>query len=148
MRSRIRGAALGAALVAALAASGCAQVSEATHVTQEPYTKEAMRDGIYRVTLTASAADRLEIETAPVMEAATETGAVRKVIPYAALIYDVNGDTWTYTSPQALVYVRERVTVDYIDGDRVFVLTGPAVGAPVVIAGAAELYGIEFGLGK
>ena len=147
MRSHIRWAAA-AALLAALSLSGCAEVSEAKHETVEPYTKEEIGDGLYRVTLTASAADRLDIDTAPVKEARATGGAIRKVIPYGAIIYDINGDTWTYTSPQSLLYLRARISVDYIDGNNVFLLEGPKAGTPVVVTGAAELYGIEFGLGK
>jgi hypothetical protein len=79
--------------------------------------------------------------------ALTGSGAVRTVIPYGALIYDLNGDTWVYTSPEPRTYIRETITVDYIDGDLAVLVEGPAAGTEVVTAGAAELYGEEFGVG-
>jgi hypothetical protein len=75
------------------------------------------------------------------------SGAPRKVIPYSALIYDEHGKAWTYTSPGALVFVREPVEIEYIEGDSVVLTEGPAVGTPVVTLGAAELLGVESGIG-
>jgi hypothetical protein len=80
------------------------------------------------------------------------SGAPRKVIPYSALIYDEHGKAWTYTSPGALVFVREPVEVEYVEGDAAVLTEGPegglAVGTQVVTAGAAELLGIESGFGR
>lgn len=137
-----------AGLLAALSLSACAQVSEATHKPIEPYEKEETDEkGLYRVKLTQSAADRLEIATSPVRRVQTPDGP-RKVIPYAGLVYAPDGDTWTYTTSEPLTYLRVRVTVDRIQGNRVLLKRGPRVGTLVIVAGAAELYGIEFGLGK
>ena len=36
----------------------------------------------------------------------------RKVVPYAALIYDPEGKTFVYTSPKRLTYLRAPVKVD------------------------------------
>ncbi len=74
------------------------------------------------------------------------SGSRRSIIPYAALIYDLNGDTWTYTNPEPLVFLRHRVTVDYVDGDLAVLLDGPRAGVAVVTIGAAELFGVEFGV--
>jgi len=73
---------------------------------------------------------------------------VRKVIPYTALLYDTTGQTWTYTSDELLKFVRQKVTVDFIDGEKVYLSEGPTVGTTVVTYGAAELYGTETGVGK
>lgn len=110
----------------------------------EPATVEHVA-GVDRVVLTAAAARRLAIATEPVREAQV-AGATRRVIPYAAVLYDANGDTWTYTNPEPLVYVRRRVTVESIQGDRVVLADGPAPGTAVVTVGATELYGTEFGV--
>jgi len=75
------------------------------------------------------------------------SGTQRTVIPYGSVIYDLKGDTWIYTSPEPLTFIRERVTVDYIDGDRAVVSQAPPVGTEIVSVGAAELYGTEFGVG-
>ncbi len=72
----------------------------------------------------------------------------RKLIPHAALLYDAHGDTWVYTNPAPLVFVRQHISVNYIEGDRVVLYAGPPAGTAVVTVGAAELYGAETGVGK
>lgn len=72
----------------------------------------------------------------------------RKLVPYSAIIYDVKGDTWVYTNPEALVFVRAPVKIDYITGQTAYLTEGPAAGAKIVINGVAELYGAETGVGK
>jgi multidrug efflux pump subunit AcrA (membrane-fusion protein) len=96
-----------------------------------------------RVTLSQQAAERLGIQTAQVRAGA----AARKVIPYAAVLYDETGDTWTFTSPAALTYLRRHIKVDLIEGDRAILLDGPPVGTTVVTVGGAELLGTELGVG-
>jgi len=76
------------------------------------------------------------------------SGAQAKVVPYAAVIYGLNGETWVYVSPEPLVFHREPVTVAYIDGDNAVLSEGPAVGTQVVTVGVAELYGADTGVGK
>lgn len=76
-------------------------------------------------------------------------GAMQKMVPYSAIIYDVNGGTWVYTKePNALAYVRVSITIDYIDDDEVFLLDGPAAGTEIVTVGGALLYGTETGVSK
>ena len=76
------------------------------------------------------------------------SGALRKVIPYSAVIYDLTGDTWVYTSPEPLTFVRQPVTVDYIEGDTAVLVDGPDAGTLVATVGVAELYGADTGVGK
>jgi biotin carboxyl carrier protein len=78
----------------------------------------------------------------------TGSGVQQKVVPYAAVIYDLHGDTWAYTNPQPLTYIREHIGVEYIDGDLAVLSQGPIPGTQVVTVGAAELFGTEFGIGK
>jgi hypothetical protein len=111
-----------------------------------------------RVILTQRAAERLGIQTAPVRDVpvaakATAAGqrrghaAMRKIIPYAAVLYDEHGDTWAYTSPTPLTFVRRRIGVDYVSGDLAVLVHGPPAGTRVVTVGAAELLGAELGVG-
>jgi hypothetical protein len=95
-----------------------------------------------RVTLTADAAKRLDIQTVAVRDAQVN-GAQRKVIPYAAILYDTQGKTWTYITTQPLTYIRHPVTVDSIAGDEAVLSDGPPSGMAVVAVGAEELYGSE-----
>lgn len=71
------------------------------------------------------------------------SGAVRRVIPYSAVIYDVNGNTWAYTATDGVTFVRTPIDVDYIEGGQAFLNEGPASGSLVVTSGAEELYGSE-----
>ena len=64
------------------------------------------------------------------------------------MFYHANGESWTYTNPEPLVYERHKVVIDRIDGDDVILKKGPSVGTNVVTIGVAELHGVETGLGK
>ena len=101
---------------------------------------------LHKVTLTPRAAERLDIKTDRVQEMVVR-GVKRKVVPYAAVLYDAQGTNWVYTSPQPLVFVRHKIVVDYISGDRAVLSQGPPAGTVVVTVGAAELFGAEFEIG-
>ena len=64
------------------------------------------------------------------------------------MLYDPNGDTWAYTNPEPLVFVRAPITVVTIDGNRAVLSAGPAAGTQVVTVGAAELLGTEYEVGE
>jgi cobalt-zinc-cadmium efflux system membrane fusion protein len=76
------------------------------------------------------------------------TGAHRLVVPYQAVIYDLNGDSWVYTNPEPLIFVRAAVEIDYVEADLAVLAKSPPAGTAVVTIGAAELYGAEFGVGE
>jgi hypothetical protein len=135
-------------LVVGLQLSACTQeTAEADSGLAEPAKVEQVEGSeVSRLTLTTKAAERLGIQTKPVL-AGTVAGKQRSVIPYGAILYDANGDTWVYVSSEPLTYVRERVTVDYIEGDQAVLGDGPPEGSAVVTVGAAELYGTETGVG-
>jgi hypothetical protein len=71
-----------------------------------------------------------------------------KIIPYSAVIYDVKGGAWVYAKLADQTFQRQPIKVDYIHKQLAYVLEGPAAGTPIVIRGAAELYGAETGVGK
>jgi hypothetical protein len=75
-------------------------------------------------------------------------GEKRKIIPFAAVMYDAKGNTWVYTNPEPFVFVRQPIKIDTIVGDEVLLVDGPPAGTQVVTVGAAELFGTEFGVGK
>lgn len=114
----------------------------------QPFQLEPI-DGtdLKRVILTEKATKRLDIQTSPVREEQVN-GVKRKVVSYAAILYDLQGATWIYTRPAPFTFVRESVTVDFIEGDRAVLLKGPPSGTEAVIVGAAELYGTETGVSK
>jgi len=90
-----------------------------------------------RITLTEDAAKRLDIQTVAVTDGQSGT-----IIPYAAVLYDIEGHTWTYTNPEPLVFVRTPITVDHVENGQAFLSAGPSSGS-VVTVGAEELYGSE-----
>jgi hypothetical protein len=75
-------------------------------------------------------------------------GQKRKIIPYAAVLYDAKGNTWVYTNPEPLTFVRQSIQMDTVVGDEAILMRGPPIGTAVVTVGGAELYGTEFGVGK
>ena len=112
----------------------------------EPATLEPVEGtSLVRVTLTSHAAERVGVQTVPVRGAGS--GADPKVVPYGAVIYDAEGKTWVYTSPEPLVFVRAPIEVDRVEGRKVFLSSGPATGTEVVSVGTAELFGAEFEVG-
>lgn len=118
-----------------------------TAAHEEPAHVEAIEGSeLSRVTLTQRAAERLDIQTAEVTEQAAG-GATQLVVPYAAIIYDTEGNAWVYTNPGELAYVREAVTIERIEGDIAIVSQGPDVGTKVVTVGGAMLWGTEQGVG-
>jgi hypothetical protein len=126
--------------IAALPFAGCTEVETETATGYEPSTLEPVKgnEDLQLVTFTEEGAKRVDLQT----EAVRRSGA-RKVVPYAALIYDPEGKTYVYTSPKPLEYLRAEVKVDRIEGDRVLVSRGPPAGTRVVTVGAAEVYGTE-----
>ena len=94
------------------------------------------------ITLTEEAAKRIDVQTADIQDVDVK-GAKQKVMPYAALMYDTEGETWTFTNAEPLTFVRQKIKVDRIEGDKAFLAQGPAAGTKVVTVGAAELYGSE-----
>jgi hypothetical protein len=72
----------------------------------------------------------------------------RLVVPFSSLIYDIYGDTWIYTNPEPRNFLRVPVVVDYIQGEKVVLVDGPAAGTTLVTVGVAELHGTDTGVGK
>jgi hypothetical protein len=133
---------------------------------------------VKQVTLTEQAARRVGIETITIGRAssaspasparpagraspATTTAPVSgqggggrgaaTVVPYSAVLYAPDGETFVYTVTQPLTYVREKVTVATVRGtrgDQAVLSTGPPAGTEVVTVGVIELYGAELGVGE
>jgi cobalt-zinc-cadmium efflux system membrane fusion protein len=70
------------------------------------------------------------------------------VIPRAAVLRDIHGTAWVYVKSGEHEFRRVRVAVDFNTEDLAVLSLGPAIGTPVVVDGAAELFGTEFGAGK
>ena len=133
-------AGLGAYLAFGGSSGGSTDEEEAQPAVVEP----TGTDGVSRVVLSQRAAERLNVETAPVTSVRLNR-RVRGAIPYTAVIYDTNGDAWTYTSPEPLVYVRQDVEVVRVRGGEAILAHGPPTGTSVVTVGQVELWGVEYG---
>jgi RND family efflux transporter MFP subunit len=72
----------------------------------------------------------------------------QRVVPWSAVIHDINGGTWVYEKTADHTYVRRRVQIRYVVDDLGVLESGPASGANIVTAGAVELFGTEMGFAK
>jgi hypothetical protein len=103
------------------------------------------------VTLSAKAVRRLGIETAPVDSAviapmrALGASPSALFVPLGALIRDMGGGNWVYERADSSTFIRRRVEVVRISNGRALLSAGPRAGTPVVVTGAARLFGAEFG---
>jgi len=149
---RLRAAWTGLVLIAAgVALSACSQDGgtsagdyEAASYDGPPAELESVEGtDVQRVTFTAFGAKQVGLQTAEV-----SGNGEQKVVPYAAVLFDAEGNTFTYTSPEPLTFVREDIEVDHVDGDRAVLSEGPPDGTEVVTVGAQEVYGTEFEVGN
>jgi hypothetical protein len=124
---------------AGLLLSACGP-STATTEKVVPSKLEAIEGSdLQRVILTEKAAERIGLET--VSASGTE-------VPYAAVIYDIEGNTWIYTMPEPLTFVREPIMIDHIEGDKAILSESLSADFNVVTVGVAEIYGTETGVSK
>lgn len=127
-------------MVTVLGLVACGPKAAATTEKINPSTLEDI-DGseLKRVILTEKAAERIGVETVPASDSA---------VPYAAVIYDIEGNTWVYTNPAPLTFVRAPIVIDRIEGDQAFLAEGLATDDPIVTIGVIEIYGAETGVSK
>lgn len=132
------------ALAGAVMLAACSTAGEANSNGDEPVVVEEIEGTELSVlTLSESAADRLDIKTTMV-----EAAAEGSVVPSAAVIIDPEGVYWVYANPDPLVFVRHEIRPVVEEGGQAFFVEGPEVGTAVAIVGVPELYGAEFGIGK
>ena len=75
-------------------------------------------------------------------------GEVRGLtIPWSAVLYDIHGQAWVYENVAPRRFARRRVEVARVTGGSALVSRGLQPGVKIVTAGAAELFGTEFGAG-
>lgn len=77
-----------------------------------------------------------------IMQNAVSSGLV---VPASAVLRDINGGEWVYRSLGERRYERRRIEVLRTQGDRVLLSRGLEQGDRIVVAGATELFGTEFG---
>ena len=132
---------LGTALLVILAGLlvACSDTAGGTTKKTEPYTATADDTGRKTMTLTPKAVERLGIQVAEITDG---------TVPYAAVLYGLNGETYVYANTGENTYLREDITVDRIEGNTAILSDGPPDGTLVVTVGGSELYGIDTGVGK
>jgi hypothetical protein len=127
----------------ACALSACTPEADADAKKVSPaVVTEIEGSDVKQVALTQRAAERIALKMGAVAEAAGAT-----TVPYAAVVYDKDGSTWVYTSPEPLTFVRTAITVEEVTDETAILSDGPAVGTGVVVVGTAELFGAEQGIG-
>lgn len=150
---------------------GCSRQHQNDEVTQEPATLVKIPGSEFnKVILTDDAFKRVGIELTPIKEIQLDTQGnaviapnnpilqpqtsvtglpsnqqlTMKLVPYSAILYGLHGETWVYVLIDHLTFVRAKVTVHHIEGDRAILSAGPSINTQIVSVGAAELYGSEY----
>lgn len=82
------------------------------------------------------------------VEISLRTEGKTMTVPDAAVLYDIYGNAWVYMKTGEHQFTRSRVAIRYIEGATAVIANGPPLGTEVVVDGAAELFGTEFGAGK
>jgi hypothetical protein len=144
-RRRLRAACAGLVLIAGVVSlSACGEASSGydyeTASHHDPAELEPIKGtDVNRVIIDAEGVERAGIQTAPIRQNGQGT-----VMPHSAVIYDAEGHSYAYTSPEPRTYVRQKIVIDHVDGDSVMLTDGPPAGTEVVTVGAALVYGSEF----
>jgi multidrug efflux pump subunit AcrA (membrane-fusion protein) len=67
------------------------------------------------------------------------------MVPRTAIVIDIYGGEWVYVQSAPQAYERRRIEVAAIRGTYAMLARGLKPGDKIVTAGAAELFGSEFG---
>ena len=126
-------------LVAALGLIACGPSMPTIQKIDPATVTDIEGSDLKQVVLTEKAAERIGVQTVPASE---------MTVPYSAVIYDVQGNTWVYTNPEPLTFLRAPIVIDRIEGDQAFLSEALATDAPIVTVGVAEIYGAETGVSK
>ena len=130
-------------IIAVLVLGSCADAPSDEHVINEPVRlQDIPGTDLERVILTAKAAQRLGIDTAPI-----EKNGNRLVVSSAAVLFDPEGRAWVYVNTKPLTYERREIKIDHEEGTKAILSDGPPEGTPVVTVGVPEIYGAESEVG-
>lgn len=126
-------------ILSGLLLSACGPKTSTTEFIPPSKLEKIEGTDLSKVILTEKAAERIGLETVAVSG---------NEVPYAAVIYDIEGNTWVYTNPEPLTFVRQPIVIDRIEGDTAFLAEGLPSELNVVTVGVAEIYGTETGVSK
>ena len=144
--ARAKPLAAAALLALVLVISGCSDSSNGGDAPPAARLVAVAGTPFKKIVLTQAAATRIGVRTAPTSTKRRASRARTLDVPYAAVVYDPSGAASVYTSLAARTYIRRPVLIDEVSGSTAFLKRGPAVGTPVVVVGAAELFGVETGV--
>ena len=137
--------------------NGYSEYTRTDEIAARAVTLVRDREAILPLRVEESGKGLLVADTLPLGERVTHdhharasriAGAERLGVPAEAALYDTSGGTWVYLRAGQHEYRRERVDIEFTREDIAYCAHGPARGTEVVTAGAAELFGFEFGVGK
>ena len=145
IRSRMMGCiVVGATLQFVVAMAIAATEGVGTKKKAGPAQVESISgSSVKQVSLTEKGAKRIDVQTGEV-----GTEGAERFVPYRSVMYDVSGGTWVYAVVKPLTFVRQKIVVTTIKGEKAYVSDAPAAGTKIVVTGVAELYGAEKGLGQ
>ena len=69
-------------------------------------------------------------------------------VPFSSIVYDMYGGSWLYAKISPHTFSRKRVEISHVIENVAVLTRGVTVGEEVVVSGAAEIFGTEFGSGK
>jgi hypothetical protein len=108
--------------------------ANATIGTIDLYYEIGQSNGVFQV------GQRVAVDLPVVGGAATAA-----VVPTSAILSDIYGGEWVYVRIAPQRYERRRIEVEMMKEGQALIRRGPDIGTQVVVAGAAELFGTEFG---
>jgi hypothetical protein len=122
------------------AVAACETTAAAQEAVPPAVVEAVPGSDVKTVRLTDEAAAAVGIATAPVTKASVPG---QLTMPYAAVIYYLDGTTWAYRLESKNLYRRVPIRVLSISGQVATLTAGPAVGSQVVVVGAPEVLGAE-----
>jgi hypothetical protein len=133
-----------AVVAATIVLAGCSTSSSTA--SQPPTARLVQVPGSSQpsIVLTQLGAERIGLKTAAV----SGVPGGEEAFPYAALLYEPNGQAAVYVATGPLTFTRAFVTVDTIVGNVVTVKSGVTPGLRVATDGAEELLGVQNGVGE
>jgi hypothetical protein len=122
---------------------GCDRHNQVTDKEEKPVViKKVAGSEFDHVILTQESVKRIGLETTAVK--IISSTPPKFAIPYSAIIYGLQGETWVYIVVKPLEFVRTPVEIDHIENGVVILTKPPPIPGEIVSVGASELFGSEY----
>jgi hypothetical protein len=139
------------AVLALMIANGTSRGAEDEETDESVTVSDTPGTDVKTLTFTEDAMERLGIETGTVRQVVVSHNGVEgphRAVPLSAVTYDSEGNTWVYKNPAPDTFVREPITVEFMDAENMYLSQGPQVGDAIATTGVQEMIGAEFGVGE